>query len=379
MNFIEEFKFGQRGGNKGLPLGPGLEKLSKAINGIQKKMMIGVASPPKTGKSTFVDYAFIIQPYLANLEQGLGIDLRFIYFSFEMDRITKEFDFAAYFLFHDFGVEKFILPAGVTWSQGRTEVPLSSDLLRGRVLDDNNETIKIDQELLSKLTHVYNSRIIPLFGEYDTTGKKLSPGKIIFEEKIENPTGLYNKMLRFAGARGKFKHSEFTDAEGKVYQHREAYTPDNPDEFVIVIYDTIRKIAPERGFNTKQTVDKMLEYSTILKKLCGYTFIPIIHLNRDLGNANNMTYMKDRVYPTPEMVKDTGNISEECNHFITLFNPHDDRFNLTTHFGEKLRDAQNNKIHPFLRTVHLVESRQVVYPQHFRVQMKGNIKNFEQI
>ena len=89
--------------------------------------------------------------------------------------------------------------------------------------------------------------------------------------------------------------------------------------------------------------------------------------------------MKDRVYPTPEMIKDTGNISEECNHLITLFNPHDDRFNLTTHFGEKLRDTQGNKIYPFLRSIHLVESRQVVYPQHFRVQMKGNLKNFEQI
>ena len=378
MNFIEEFKFGQQGGNKGLPLGPGLHKLSRAINGIQRKMMIGVASPPKTGKSTFVDYAFIIQPYLAVLEQGLDIDLRFIYFSFEMDRVTKEFDFAVYFLFRDFGITFYNLPMGIT-HEGRDKVLLSSDLLRGRVLDDSGNIIKIDQDLKSKLESVYESRIVPLFGRYDSKGKKIAPGKIIFQEKIENPTGLYNNLLKFAGSRGEFTYSTFTDAEGKRRQYRETYTPNNPNEFVIVVYDTIRKIAPERGFNTKQTVDKMLEYSTILKKLCGYTFIPIIHINRDLSNTNNMSYMKDRVYPTPEMIKDTGNISEECNHLLTLLNPHDDRFNLNTHFGQKLRDASGNKIHPFLRTIHLVESRQVVYPQHFRVQMYGNIKNFEQI
>ena len=378
MNFIEEFKFGQSGGNKGLSLGPGLEKLSRAINGLQRKMMIGVASPPKTGKSTFVDYAFIIQPYLANLELDVQLDLRFIYFSFEMDRVTKEFDFAAYFIFHDYGIEFMNLPFGI-YFKGQSKVPLSSDLLRGRVLDDSGESIKLEQDLIVKLKDIYERRIVPLFGRFDDKGKKIEPGKIIFEERIENPTGLYNKMLAFAGSRGEFRYSSFKDAEGKVHKYRESYTPNNSEELIVVIYDTIRKVAPERGFTVKQTVDKMLEYSTIIKKLCGYTFIPIIHLNRDLSNTSNMTYMKDRVYPTPEMIKDTGNISEECNHLITLFNPHDDRFNLTTHFGEKLRDPQGNKIYPFLRSIHLVESRQVVYPQHFRVQMKGNLKNFEQI
>ena len=378
MNFIEEFKFGQSGGNKGLSLGPGLEKLSRAINGLQRKMMIGVASPPKTGKSTFVDYAFIIQPYLANLELETQLDLRFIYFSFEMDRVTKEFDFAAFFIFNDYGIEFMNLPPGM-YFKGQNRVPLSSDLLRGRILDDSGESIKLGQDLTVKLKDVYERRIVPLFGRYDNKGKKIEPGKIIFEERIENPTGLYNKMLAFAGSRGEFRYSSFKDAEGKVHKYRESYTPNNSEELIVVIYDTIRKVAPERGFTVKQTVDKMLEYSTIIKKLCGYTFIPIIHLNRDLSNTSNMTYMKDRVYPTPEMIKDTGNISEECNHLITLFNPHDDRFNLTTHFGEKLRDTQGNKIYPFLRSIHLVESRQVVYPQHFRVQMKGNLKNFEQI
>ena len=47
MNFISEYYFGQSGGNKGLSMGPGLIALNKAINGVQKKMMYGVASSPK--------------------------------------------------------------------------------------------------------------------------------------------------------------------------------------------------------------------------------------------------------------------------------------------------------------------------------------------
>lgn len=46
MNFIEEFKKGQSGGNKGLPMGEGLINLSNAVNGLQKGRLYGVAAPP---------------------------------------------------------------------------------------------------------------------------------------------------------------------------------------------------------------------------------------------------------------------------------------------------------------------------------------------
>ena len=379
MNFLKEYTFGQSGGNKGLNIGPGLEKLNKAINGLQKKMMIGVASAPKIGKSTFVDYAFIIHPWLHSLELGPEkIDFRVIYLSFEMDRITKEFDFAVYFLYHDYGIKGMKLPEGVTYNNVGG-VPLSSDLLRGRVQDDSGEIIKLSKALEEKMKEVYENRIIPLFGEYNEDGKKIKPGVIVFEEHIENPTGLYNKLLGFAGSRGVFSTSTFVNSSGQTIQTREGYTPNNPNEFIVVVIDTVRKVAPERGFSLKQAVDKMLEYCTILKKLCGYTFIPIVHINRDMATTTNLTFMKDRVHPQPEFIKDTGNLSEECNHLITLFNPYDDRYNLNSHFGHKLRLPSGEKAYPNLRTVHLVESRQVVYPQHFRVQMEGNIKNFNQL
>ena len=64
MNLIEEFKKGQSGGNKGLPMGEGLSNVSKAVNGVQRGRIYGVAAAPKAGKSTFVDYSFVIQPHV---------------------------------------------------------------------------------------------------------------------------------------------------------------------------------------------------------------------------------------------------------------------------------------------------------------------------
>ena len=376
MNFVAEYYFGQAGGNKGLYMGPGLDTISRTINGLQKKMMIGVASAPKVGKSTFVDYGFVIHPWLDAMAQG--IDFRVIYLSFEMDRVTKEFDFAVYFLYHDYGAQGMRLPEGITYDS-QNGIPLSADLLRGRILDDAGNPIKLSERLQEMLFEVYQNRIIPLFGEYNEEGVQVRPGVIIFEEHIENPTGLYNKMINFASHRGHFDMENFTDSQGIERQVRKRYKPNNPDEFIVVIIDTIRKVAPERGFQLKQSVDKMLEYCTIIKKLCGYTFVPIVHINREMATSSNLTYMRDRIYPQPEYIKDTGNLSEECNHLFTLFNPNDDRYNLRTHFGHELRDENGRKLFPNLRTVHLVESRQVIYPQHFRVQMEGNIKNFNLI
>ena len=62
MNFLEALKQGQEGENKGLPTG--LPPLDRAIDGVQKKAIYGVAAGPKVGKSTLVDFGFVIHPIL---------------------------------------------------------------------------------------------------------------------------------------------------------------------------------------------------------------------------------------------------------------------------------------------------------------------------
>jgi hypothetical protein len=89
--------------------------------------------------------------------------------------------------------------------------------------------------------------------------------------------------------------------------------------------------------------------------------------------------MKEFLYPGPEQIKDTGNLSEESNYVFTMFNPNDDRYNLKKHFGRIIRDEGNNLFLPLMRTIHLVESRHCFYPQHFAANMQGNIKNFKKI
>lgn len=113
-----------------------------------------------------------------------------------------------------------------------------------------------------------------------------------------------------------------------------------------------------------------------LRNWCEYTFVPIIHTNRNL--ANSLQFAGDEIYPTGDDIKDTGNLSEDVDYLFTAFNPNDDKYKLKSHFGMQLKDSKKKPFYPLMRTIHLVESRHTIFPKHFKVNMLGNLKTFEQ-
>ena len=296
MNFKTEFIKGQEGGNKGLPMGPGLGNVSKAINGIQQGRQFVIASAPKVGKSTVVNYAFVIQPFLYALDNP-EIEVEWVYYSLEMNRVSQEFDFAAYFLFHDHKITEEILPPGVTLN-GKNIVPLSSNYLRGRVQDDNGDLIKVSEKVKECLINVYEKRIKILFGEYSEYGIQLKKGYITFIKNADNPRGIYLSLVKLAEANGTVLY------EGDKYKRMVGYRAKNPNKFTIIITDHMRKLIPESGFKMKQTVDKMSEYHGILRDTFNFTFVDIIHLNRSVSDVQRMKAFGDMLFPSSDDIKD---------------------------------------------------------------------------
>lgn len=416
MNFKEAFKAGQKGSNKGLPMGEGLKTISQAINGIQRGRIYTVGAAPKGGKSTLVDVGFCIEPAIyvldfnaklkvsieaivlklqtetnlkiretLNLEyeklNSQLIDVEFIYNSYEIDRISKEFDFVAHFLHTDFGIYQIFLPPGKLYKE-KNFVSLSSAFLKGELEYDTEnpdapkEIIKVPEDIFEKIKTVYETRIIPLFGEYNEKGEKVSKGLIKFLEIKDNPTGVRNYLLEYAKENGEFLYKQ-TVKDGQTFTRMIGYKPHNPKKYVIIITDHLRKLLPERGFKMKETVDKFSEYAVEFRNTCNFTFVHIIHLNRALSDIGRRQFDDDRLFPQSDDIKETGNLSEDSNYIFTMFNPNDDKFNLTKHFGKPIRRADKSLIYPFMRTIHLVESRHCVCPQHFRVNMYGDVKKFE--
>lgn len=368
MNFIEEFKKGQQGENRGLYMGDGVAHLSRAINGLQRARILGIASAPKVGKSTFADYACTINPVFDAQQKGIPIHV--IYFSFELDRVSKEFDFATYFLHKDYGIDIITLPNGST-KNGKDTIDLSADYLRGRITDDDNKIIRIDSHVEKCLHDVYEKRIVPLFGEYGKRGERMRNGTIDVVEHRDTPTGLYRYLKQYAT-----QHGQFFYAGSKDDLRIAGYRPNDPALFTIIIVDHLRKIIPEKGFSIKQTMDRFVEQSVELRNICGFTFVHIVHTNRNLTNVQRLMQFEDQLVPTSDDIKDSGNIAEEADYMLTMFNPNDTKYNLLKFFGFNIRYENGDPIYPNLRTIHLVESRHCVYPQHFAVNMYGNFKDF---
>lgn len=371
MNFIDAFNEGQEGNNVGLNMG--IPNLNRAVGGLQKKRKWAIAAGPKVGKSTLTDFAFIIEPYLDAILKG--IPLEFIYYSFEIDRVSKEFDFAAHFFERDFRITEVQLHTGVTF-KGTIFVPMSGEYLMGQAKDDNDNPIKVPIDIFNKLLTIYTTRIVPLFGEYDSNGTKIKNGVINFIENKENPTGIRNYLLAHAERNGIFTWESSVGSGGATYSHRSSYKPNNSKKITIVIMDHVRKLLWERGFKMKETIDKYSEYTTEIRNMCGYTFVDVIHLNRSITDVKRLQYADDRLYPMSDDIKDTGNLAEECNYVLSMFNPNDDKYHLNKHFGTTIRTPQKTLIHPNLRTIHLIESRHCDYPQHFAVNMRGATKFF---
>ena len=372
MNFVVEFKAGQAGRNRGLTFGiPGLDR---ALNGIRKKHSYGLAAAPKCGKTTLADYCFLLAPYLDLERQGRLDDVEWIYFSYEIDRISKEFKFAAFFMYYDYKIFDFEFKD--------KRYPMCQDYLQGtllyvkEVIDGKEVTdfIPVSDEHKEYLKVIYEKRIIPIFGEYDADGIQIKAGKVKIIEEQDNPTGMYKYLTAIARTHGTFLTEKYmvSDDRGRLEQKERvlSFNDREPHKFRIIIVDHVRKLVRERGFSMKENIDKWLEYSTILRNKCGYTFVNICHSNRGIANVDRLRVAGEMIFPTSDDVKDTGNLAEESTVLMTLFNPGDEKYNLTKHMGVDLQQFPN------YRSLHITESRYTKCPVHIQLNMYGNVNNF---
>lgn len=381
MNLKEKFKKGLQGLNVGLPTG--IESIDTSIGGIQKAAIYGIAAGPKVGKTTFTDFSFLISPYLYYLEElkkgnPNNLEIEWIYFSFEIDRVKKEFKFVTFFMYHDYNITTF------KWKDEVYEI--TPNYLEGKMRDNDGEVIIPSEEHQKIVMQIYEDRIIPLFGEYDEKGRLIKKGLITFVENKENPTGLRNFIGRYSNENGEWIKTKYKAVTGEdengnpLYTERErrdSWIPNNPNKFTIIITDHLRKLPSERGFNKKQTVDKFIEYQVEFRNWCGFTFVDIIHLNRSMSDINRLKYNNEYIYPTGDDIKETGNLSEEADYIFTLMNPNDEKYGISKHFGLEIKNSSNDEIYPNYRSIHLVESRDTECPVHFRSLMKGNVNSFE--
>lgn len=272
---ISKVDRGRLGLNKGLP--HGLTRMLEFIPGIQQKTYYLIGGETGTGKSAFTNNNFIFTPiewYLKNKNNESKIKLKVFYYSFEIpkeDMFIKAINRSIY------------LKTGLL-------LDINYALSRGkyRMSDEHYKIVIEHAKMLDEFNDIMVVKDVPT-----------------------NPTGLWKDMLQYAKDNGTGITSDLR-FEGE-------YTPNDPNEYVMIVIDHISLSLKERGFATKDTIDKLSEYLIVLRNKCGYTPVVVQQLNRSLSSTERLKF--DRLEPQLSDFKDSGNTQQDANIVLTLFSP----------------------------------------------------------
>jgi hypothetical protein len=326
MNFLEAVKQGQSGINKGLQCG--LPILGKFINNIQRAKMYVVGASAKTGKTAIIDYMFVLNPFLLEHKKG-NIKLKIKYFSYEISKIEKMAKFCAFFMHEKYQIVD---------ENGN---PYSSNYILSR------GEYKLMPDHYTIVEKIYNEELTELFGDN---------GIIDFYEDRDNPYGISTELHRHAETHGEYiyKEYDYKNEDGGIEKRKRkvGYTPRDPNEFVIVICDHVDLCKSTRGMDSKHKIDELGRICVELRNLVGYTFVLVQQLNRDIGRTDRLKFSGEDLQPMAEDFKNTGNLIEDANVVLALFNPSVYK-HIHTHLGYDL-----DRLKKYYRSVHILQSRE---------------------
>lgn len=346
-DFWLKFQQGLKGENKGLEVG--LKEIGKSIDNIQKETNYVIMGQPKTFKTKFTDAFFVLQPFLLNDPQLLD----YTYYSFEVSRIKKTAEWIAFFFWHDYKIK---YSASHIMSRGDHKI--------------KDEHVSLVEEILKK-------RISPLLGEYDSTGKRTKKGIVDFIEDKDNPTGILNYLMNKSKEHGEIIEEEYitlSETGQKITKKRIVGFKDNDPKYRLVICDHVRLLKRERNYSMKENIDKYSEYTIFLRNIFKYSFIDIIHSNRNISsddrvNANSGRFLRPQI----DDVKDSGNIAENCNYLIALFNPYNYP-GVNIHFDYNLNQWKGK-----YRSLHILAARDTEAPKDLFMICDGGNSVFREL
>lgn len=278
--------------------------------GIEQSTYYCISSFTKGGKSQFTSYTFIYKPLLyCYYHKEVVANLKVLYFPLEEtpERILQRFEC---WLLYEYSGHK----------------------LRISPRDLRSTTTAVSQEVLDLLQSDEIQDIIKYFEEH-----------IIFPEEKPNPTGILNYCKSYARQhgteytkKGKYKDEWGQIKETEVFDH---YEQDDPNEYRLIIIDTMNLIDTERGMTLKQSMDKLSEY--LAKYLRNrYKFSPVVIQQQTFESEGNEAFKLNRLRPSAQGLGDSKYIARDCNVLLGLFSPF--RFSLDSYLDYNIKKFKDN-------------------------------------
>lgn len=292
QNLKDRIEQGRLGLNAGFSTGS--SKLDSVIQGVQRRTFYVLGGGIGTGKTAFTDHSFVLKPYeemlhMIKSEVAKPLFLRIFYNSFEIEKVNKLAKWVCHKLFRDYGI---ITDINNVLSIGKN---------------------KISQEIYDKVCECQD--YMERMEDY-----------VHIQDISTNPTGIYMNVKKYMDNNGTVVEEKKQVRGEWITFHR--YIPNNIDEIVIVITDHVGLLRVEKDCHTKkERIDKYSEQAISLRNFYGVSSVALSQFNRELADLDRRRF--GELTPQLEDFKDTGNLSEDGNIVMALFNPL--RYNITTY------------------------------------------------
>lgn len=297
---IEDIERGEQGLNIGLPFG--FPRLTEYIPNIQQGTYYTIGGEAGSGKTSLVDNMFVLNPieWYINNKDKTDIKIKIFYFSFEVTLVNKIAKFAAWRLYKN---KKLLVDINYIKSRGNNKI---------------SPAIKYEITQLEKEIDIIES-------------------VVTIVDTPQNPTGIHKIFEKFYKENGTYV---------KIDEYRTKYIPNDPNLYVIGIFDHAGLSRKESGYNDKQNIDKLSDYCVFHRNK--HNFIPVIisQFNRTLAESerklkltNSKTINYETLRPQQSDWKETGNIAQDANVMIGLFSPN--RYDIPEFDGYQVRELRD--------------------------------------
>ncbi len=328
-DLLRKIHAGKNGLLKGLP--HGFDRLQEFIPNIQQGTYYLVGAESSVGKSAFVNNSFVFNPidyYLAN-KDSIKERIKVHYFSFEIAADLMLYKAVCRKIWLEYGV---LLDINYILSRGKN-----------RISEEHYKLVTDNLNYFDEMNDILDIYDIP-----------------------ENPTGIWSKMLTSAINNGVGSDKD------NIFENK--YIPKNDNLYNIIVIDHASLIRKERGFGTKELIDKMSEFLIILRNKFNYTPVVIQQLNR-AGN-DPVRIRTGKMEPMLSDFKDSGNCVNDCNVALTLFSPV--RYELEDHRKYIINPNQNG-LGARYRSLSILKNRDGEADKNIGLQFLGEIGHFSEI
>lgn len=275
-----------------------------------------VSGSAKSSKSKLTNFLFLYAPLLYAWEHPELIKLKIFYCLLEETQENVTLKFMSYLLYK------------LSNHKIRVDIKTLKSVERERL---------VSPEVINLLESMEYQSILRFYEDH-----------VVFIPD-RNPTGIYNTLVRYAENNGTVHKKKVEGFEKPIFDY---YEPNDPNEYVMCIIDHISLISNERGFDLRQSIDKLSEYMKIVRN--HYSYIPVVVQQQNSDTLSLDAVKNNRVSPTQKGLRDSQTPGLDCDLMIGITNP----------FGFQLLKYPNsntgydiNKLRDSARFVDIVLSR----------------------